>query len=815
MAEPRDIASKLADNQKQASISEFFEKNKHFLGFDSLHRSLITAVKEAVDNALDACEEARILPDIRVEIRKADSKRDVLELEVEDNGPGIPRDNVAKVFGQLLFGSRFHAIRQSRGQQGIGITGVVMYSQLTTGRPTRVRSKIAAETTAVEMLLGLDTKANKAVKSDEERVPWVLEDGTEKVSGLKVTCRMKAKYQRGKQSVWQYLRMTSIVNPHASITFVDPDGEEEHWPRVTERLPRKVSSIKPHPHGIELGQLHRMAMSSRSANLSIFLKTEFSGVPTRAIKEMCEVAGLVDSKGRPLGIKPAKMDPDQIRALAETFQGMRGYLRPFRLDHRGTRIYVADARRPGVPGAPISECKHGDLVSALTGAGLDDLPGIVTSRTDMHWEESLHHLVAHVSNAHGEGPWNAKEADLISKHLRKDWDPSIDFEAVRLLKPPVDCLSPIEEMLIKKGLSKTIDSRFVTTLTRVPTVSQGNPFQIEVGLIFGEGMPADSPVEVLRFANRVPLMYQQGGCMLTKAIESVDWRQYGLDQSGGSGVPKGPAAILVHLASTNVQFTSEAKEAVADNEEVHDEARKAMLELGRGLRKHLEKRKKLEKTKEKFELITDILPAIAEKSAAILDRPVPPLAGSITKIMNAVIAEEATEWNKEAKRTEVRLTLSNFTAKARAFTLLATWPEREGALMVENDTGGKSELTGVWAWKLETLQPGETATVTYALDGLEKGDWTETDVFYRGAGDVIGATKMDDALLKELQRQEEVLSEDEEEDDLDDDADDTEDSTPDAEANDPLEEAADAEPPERPKPSGGGSLFDYDMGDDA
>jgi len=551
-----------------------------------------------------------------------------------------------------------------------------------------------------------------------------------------------------------------------------------------------------------------MAMSSRSANLSIFLKTEFSGVPTRAIKEMCEVAGLVDSKGRPLSIKPAKLDPDQIRALAETFQGMRGYLRPFRLDHRGTRIYVADARRPGVPGAPISECKHGDLVTALTNAGLDDLPGIVTSRTDMHWEESLHHLVSHVRNAHGEGPWNAKDADLISKHLRKDWDPSIDFEAVRLLKPPVDCLSPIEEMLIKKGLSKTIDSRFVTTLTRVPTVSQGNPFQIEVGLIFGEGMPADSPVEVLRFANRVPLMYQQGGCMLTKAIESVDWRQYGLDQSGGNGVPKGPAAILVHLASTNVQFTSEAKEAVADNEEVHDEARKAMLELGRGLRKHLEKRKKLEKTKEKFELITDILPAIAEKSAAILDRPVPPLAGSITKIMNAVIAEETTEWNKQDKRTEVRLTLSNFTAKARAFTMLATWPEREGAVMVENDAGGTSELTGVWAWKLETLKPGETATVTYALDGLEKGDWTETDVFYRGAGDVIGATKMDDALLKELQRQEEVLSEDEDEEELDDDVDDLEDNTPGAEADD-------TEPPERPKPSGGGSLFDYDMGDDA
>ena len=134
-------AERMAKNQKQVAISEFFEKNKHFLGFDSLTRSLITAVKEAVDNSLDACEEARILPKIRVQITKIDDKKNIIELKSEDNGPGIPQRSIEKVFGQLLFGSRFHAIRQSRGQQGIGITGVVMYSQLTTGRKTHVRSK--------------------------------------------------------------------------------------------------------------------------------------------------------------------------------------------------------------------------------------------------------------------------------------------------------------------------------------------------------------------------------------------------------------------------------------------------------------------------------------------------------------------------------------------------------------------------------------------------------------------------------------------------------------------------------------------------
>ncbi len=329
---------------------------------------------------------------------------------------------------------------------------------------------------------------------------------------------------------------------------------------------------------------------------------------------------------------------------------------------------------------------------------------------------------------------------------------------VKLLNPPTSCLSPIEELLIKKGLSKTIDSKFVTTMTRAPSVTQGNPFQVEVGLIFGEGMAADKPVEILRFANRVPLMYQQGGCLLTKAIESVDWRQYGLDQAGGRGVPKGPAAILVHLASTNVQFTSEAKEALSDNETVMEEARKAMLEMGRGLRKHLDKKKKMGKTREKFELINDIIPAIAEKSAALLELPVPDLAGSITKIMSAVIAETTTTWNKETKQTDVHITLYNYTSRSRSYTLLINWPERQGATMVDNELGGRKEAMGVWAWKLETLQPGSKTIIAYSLDGLEKGDWNETDVFYRGSQEVIGASKMDEKLLEEIRRQEQALN---------------------------------------------------------
>ena len=636
MADAENIASK----QKQISISEFFEKNKHFLGFDTLQRAVITAVKEAVDNSLDACEEARILPTIKVEINKL--KGDKLELICQDNGPGIPRDSVENVFGKFLLGSRFHAIRQTRGQQGIGITGVVMYSQLTTGSKTHVISKIKSDSSAVHVDLGLDTRKNKATKSNEIRDVW-FEDGEEVVSGLKIKTVMKAKYQRGRQSVHQYLRMTSIVNPHATIQLIvrDADGEiidQGHWIRTTEKLPRVVEEIKPHPHGIHLGQLQRMLKEADERKLTSFLRHNFSGVSMRAAKEILGKAELEE------GRTPVRIKADEAQAMLDSFQ------------------------------------------------------------------------------------------------------------EVKLLAPPTDCLSPIEEILIKKGLSKAIDSRFASTVTRKPAVSQGNPFQIEVGLVFGGDLAADGPIEVLRFANRVPLMYQQGGCLLTKALESVDWKRYGLDHPGGKGLPKGPAAVLIHLASTNVQFTSEAKEAVSDNEEVFEEIRKAMLEVGRGLKNHLKKSKQRKKAQEKFDLINIILPEISRKSSEMLGRDEPDLSPVITLIMNAVFLEDEVTWDNDAKQNVCSVTIYNYTARARAYTILAKWPEGEGVKMAENPRGGRKETNGLWAWRLDTLNPGESAEIRFTVEGLTKGDWNETDIFFRGNGDIIGANKIDEKLLDEMRK---------------------------------------------------------------
>jgi len=638
--------------QKQIAISEFFEKNKHFLGFDSLQRAIITAVKESVDNSLDACEEVRILPDIRIEVKRLGGNR--VELITQDNGPGIPRDSIEHVFGKFLLGSRFHAIRQTRGQQGIGITGVVMYSQLTTGAKTRVVSKVKDDATAVFVDLGIDTRKNKAIKSGEIRDTWIDNVTREEVNhGLRIETVMNAKYQRGRQSVYQYLRMTSIVNPHATITLTvqDKDGdiiEEGHWERTTDRLPRVVKEIKPHPHGIHLGTLQRMLREAEERKMTSFLRHNFSGISMRAAREILEKAGLDESR-----------QPRRIRA---------------------------------------------------------------------------------------------EEAQLIVD----------SFQKVKVLNPPTDCLSPIEDLLIKKGLSKAIDSRFASTATREPQVTQGNPFQVEVGLVFGGDLNSDSPIEILRFANRVPLMYQQGGCLLTKALESVDWKRYGLEQPGGRGIPKGPAAVLIHLASTNVQFTSEAKEAVAANEEVLEEIRRALLEVGRGLKNHLKKSSQRKKAQEKFELINVILPEISKKSSQLLDREEPDLAPVITRIMNAVFCEEELGWDKERKLATCEITVFNYTARARAYTILAKWPESDSVAMEENPMGGRKEAHGLWAWRLDTLNPGASATISFSLSGLGRGDWGDTDIFFRGNGDIIGAAKIDEKLLEELRNREALLAAEEE-----------------------------------------------------
>jgi DNA topoisomerase-6 subunit B len=289
-------AAELAARQRDISVSEFFAKNRHLLGFDNPSKALLTTVKEGVDNSLDACEEAGIVPDIRVEIAQQDETR--FRVAIEDNGPGIVRKQVPKIFGRLLYGSKFHRLRQSRGQQGIGISAAGMYGLLTTGKPVRILTRTGRKSPAHCFELVIDTQKNEPRVRTDEVVQWQKDHGT------RVEIELEGNYRGGQHSVDAYIRQISLANPHAQITYLPPqregDGEaaEISFPRVTKELPAETAEIKPHPYGVELGVLMQMFRDTRSRNVRGCLQGDFSRVSARTALEICDRAKVAPSTAR-------------------------------------------------------------------------------------------------------------------------------------------------------------------------------------------------------------------------------------------------------------------------------------------------------------------------------------------------------------------------------------------------------------------------------------------------------------------------------------------------------------------------------------
>src|SRR5271154_2981691 len=266
----RATAETMAGRQRDISVSEFFTKNRHLLGFDNPAKALLTTVKEAVDNSLDACEEAGILPDIVVEITEVSEGR--FRVAVEDNGPGIVKPQIPKIFAKLLYGSKFHRLKQSRGQQGIGISAAGLYGQLTTGKPVVITSKTGKGRPAFQIHLRIDTKRNQPDIVQEETVEWDPEHGT------RVEIELVAAYRGGRTGGPEDLEQKAVPNPHLALTYISPKGERMEFPRVTNELPREAQEIKPHPHGIELGMLHAMLADSPDKSVKQVLVDDFSRI---------------------------------------------------------------------------------------------------------------------------------------------------------------------------------------------------------------------------------------------------------------------------------------------------------------------------------------------------------------------------------------------------------------------------------------------------------------------------------------------------------------------------------------------------------
>jgi DNA topoisomerase VI subunit B len=586
----RVTAEAMAAKQRDISVSEFFAKNRHLLGFDNPRKALLTAVKEAVDNSLDACEEAGIVPELWVHIEPTGPNR--FKVGVQDNGPGIVKKQIPLIFGKLLYGSKFHRLRMSRGQQGIGISAAGMYGMLTTGKPVKIISMTSAKKPAHYFEIQIDTKRNLPEiingKGDGEDIPsgekggkYIAEHGIEWVpelrSGTRVTIELEGRHQRGRGSVDEYLEQTAIANPHVTIHYTDPEGNSITYERSTTQLPAEPQEIKPHPYGIELGQLVTMLKDTTAGTMAQFLTESFSRVSSGVAKAICKAA-------------------------------------------------------------KISTRSHPKRIGR-------------------------------------------QEADALYQAIQN----------TKISAPATDCISPIGEPLILKGLHHQVPGEFFSAATRPPAVYRGNPFVIEVGLAYGGSAPTQKvtldaltemlsesdarsvrqfllssfdgvgasgaekilteakigprqapgklkkeeiaqlydamknvnlsegqTMQVLRYANRVPLQFQQAACAITQAVIANNWRSYGLSQSRGQ-LPVGPVTVMVHMASVWVPFTSESKEAIASYPEITRELRLGLQAVGRKLAIYLNRRKRVAQEGERREIFLRYLGEVATAVGSIKD----------------------------------------------------------------------------------------------------------------------------------------------------------------------------------------------------
>jgi DNA topoisomerase-6 subunit B len=585
----------MAAAQRDISVSEFFAKNRHLLGFDNPRKALLTTVKEAVDNSLDACEEAGITPEIWVVIERTAADR--FRVAVQDNGPGIVKKQIPLIFGKLLYGSKFHRLRMSRGQQGIGISAAGMYGKLTTGKAVKIVSKTSVRKPAHYYEVEIDTKNNKPeihngrgdgvdippgekgrAYMEKQGIEWAShydpEDeggsGREVASGTRVTIELEARYQRGRGSVDEYLQQTAITNPHATLHYRDPEGGEHLYRRSTNELPPEAKEIKPHPYGVELGRLITMLKDAQGETLSQFLTKNFSRVSSAVARKVCESAKL---SGRASTKRIGREEADRLyRALQSTkisapstdcISPIGEPLLLAGLHHVvPAEFYVASTRPPSVyRGNPFQI-----EVALAYGGG---------SSVEKVSREGLREMLAE------------SDARTLRQFLVNTFDGLGPESADRILKAAGFTARQSPARLDAVGLDKLHEAMQSVTVSD------------------GQGM------QVMRYANRVPLQFQAGACAITRAVMKTNWRAYGLPQSRGQ-LPGGPVSIVVHMASVWVPFTSESKEAVASYPEIEKELRLGLQAVGRKLAMYLRRRRRVKQEGERRSIFLRYLGEVAQ-----------------------------------------------------------------------------------------------------------------------------------------------------------------------------------------------------------
>jgi DNA topoisomerase-6 subunit B len=591
-ARRRATAQSMAASQRDISVSEFFAKNRHLLGFDNPRKALLTTIKEAVDNSLDACEEAGILPEVWVHVEQTGPNR--FKVGIQDNGPGILKKQIPLIFGKLLYGSKFHRLRMSRGQQGIGISAAGMYGVLTTGKPVKIISKVSQRKPAHYYEIKIDTKKNlpeilngrgegEDIEPGEAGRKYIEKHGIEWIEqdhGTRVTIELEGKFVRGRGSIDEYLEQTAIANPHVTLHYLDPEageGEEvgQTYSRSTNQLPREPKEIKPHPYGVELGMLVTMLQDAGGTTLSQFLTSSFSRVSPAVAARIAETAGL---STRSNTNKIGRNEADKLyHAIMET------------------KI-----------GAPATDC--------ISPIGEELLL------------KGLHHVVPAEFYVASTRPPAVYRGNPFQIEVALAYGGTSAANRVPL-DVLADLLSESDARTLRQFLSTTfygLGSEAADAILKEaglgPRTSPGKIKPFETAKLFeamrSVNLEAGQTMNVLRYANRVPLQFQPAACAITQSVMATNWRSYGLTQSRGQ-VPSGPVTIMVHMASVWVPFTSESKEAIASYPEVQKELRLALQSAGRKLGMYLRRRLKVKNEGERRNIFLRYLDEVAKAVSEI------------------------------------------------------------------------------------------------------------------------------------------------------------------------------------------------------
>jgi DNA topoisomerase-6 subunit B len=510
----KTLAEELFKEFREYSVSEFFRKNAAMLGYTGKIRSLTTVVHEGVTNAIDAAEEAGILPEITVAIRRVDEDPEHLKVVIEDNASGIPEEFIPHVFGKMLAGTKLHRNMQSRGQQGIGIVGATLFAQMTSGKPTRVVTSAGdGEIVCADVMIDVDKNEGRIMNGKKLKGDW---------RGTKVELELKeVRYERSRYGPYNYLRMTAIANPHTRITFIEPDGKLTIFERATDSVPERPRPMLPHPWGVTADDLLALAARTKSRTVAGLLISELSRMTKRKVEE----------------------------------------------------------------------------VGRLSGVNLKKKPSELT------WEDA---------------------EKIVSA-----------FKQIKFMAPPTSGLRPIGKEDIEKGLRQMLNPEFVYAVTRQPKVYRGGiPFIVEAGIAYGGGagrkeggeeVEAEG-LDLIRFANRAPLVFDQGGCAITLAAKSIDWRRYGVD------IATAPLTLFVNVVSAYVPYTSAGKQSIADEPEVFKEIREAIMDVARELRRYLYRKIRARERQQRAGIFEKYLPIIARKAASLAGVQVPDIEPLLKKV---------------------------------------------------------------------------------------------------------------------------------------------------------------------------------------